>query len=375
MRQPRGKAQHLTMPGHLFRSLDELPATYVELMETAGRENLYYSGTWFRNLIATTTDPGDEVLLFGVEDDDGLAQALFIARRKPGSGILGSRTLETFANFYTMIAGPIVRPGDDRLEDTLRELIGTVRRNFPAGQILSFPSMDPASPVFPALIDALSASGFLVRQTFGFGNWYEPTEAIGYAAYRDSLSSRTRNTIGRRTRKLEREHDVRYLMTDGGDGFDEAFLAYRQIYENSWKIPEAYPDFISGFLKACIAIGALRLGVLFVDGEPAAAQIWTICNGEATIYKLAYDEKFQNLSAGTVLTARMMEDVLEKDRPREIDYGFGDDPYKKEWTRHRRERKNLIAFRRATPAGALAAAGFISRQLASTLRDRLRPTA
>ncbi len=364
------------MQGALYHSLDDLPQAYDGLMDAAGRANLYFGRPWFRNLIETTTDAGDELLLFGVADDDGRARALFIARRKPGNGFFGTRTVETFANFYTMLAGPIVRPDEERLVDTLGALIRTIREECPDGSILSLPSMDPDSPVFAALLTALSSEGFQTATEFGFGNWYEPTGGIGYAAYHDSLSSRTRNTIRRRTQKLEREHDVRYLLTDGSHDFDEALAAYRQIYDNSWKIPEAYPDFIEGFLNACAEIGALRLGILFVDDTPAAAQIWTVHNGEATIYKLAYDENFRNLSPGSVLTAKIMKDVLDRDRPREVDYGFGDDPYKKEWTRHRRERVTLRAFRTAKPAGALAAARFHVRRVAAQMRDRLirRPT-
>ncbi len=152
-------------------------------------------------------------------------------------------------------------------------------------------------------------------------------------------------------------------------------IAYRKIYDNSWKIPESYPDFIAGFLAACIEDGALRLGILYVDDEPAAAQIWTVTNGEATIYKLAYDEKFKNLSVGSVLTAKIMEHVLDVDKARCIDFGYGDDPYKKDWTRQRRERMTLIGFRISGPLGALAAANFLARRFAASLRNRWRNSA
>lgn len=97
-------------------------------------------------------------------------------------------------------------------------------------------------------------------------------------------------------------------------------------------------------INLCATKGWLRLGIAYYKEEPIAAQLWIVNHGRAAIYKLAYDEKFANLSPGTILTAHLMQYVMDKDKVYEIDYLTGDDAYKKDWMSHRRERFGLVAY-------------------------------
>jgi CelD/BcsL family acetyltransferase involved in cellulose biosynthesis len=98
----------------------------------------------------------------------------------------------------------------------------------------------------------------------------------------------------------------------------------------------------------------LRLGVLYVDHRPVAAQVWVVQRGRAILYKLAHDQAFDSCSAGTVLTMRMLERLLDEEHVTELDLGAGDDPYKRLWASRRRERVGLVACDPRTWRGALA---------------------
>ena len=71
---------------------------------------------------------------------------------------------------------------------------------------------------------------------------------------------------------------------------------------------------------------------------------WIVHGGVASIYKICYAEKFAKLSVGSVLTARLLEHVLDVDRVTEVDYLSGDDTYKANWMSDRRERWGIMAF-------------------------------
>jgi len=71
------------------------------------------------------------------------------------------------------------------------------------------------------------------------------------------------------------------------------------------------------------------MGLAKLNGAPVAAQMWTVAHGRAAIYKVAYHEAYKQYAAGTLVTALLMEQVIDVDRVTEIDYLIGDDAYKK----------------------------------------------
>jgi CelD/BcsL family acetyltransferase involved in cellulose biosynthesis len=85
----------------------------------------------------------------------------------------------------------------------------------------------------------------------------------------------------------------------------------------------------------------LRLGIASISGRPVAAQFWTVEGGTAFIHKLAHVEDARDHSPGSLLTAAMMERAIDVDRVSEVDFGTGDDPYKRDWMDSRRPRYRL----------------------------------
>jgi CelD/BcsL family acetyltransferase involved in cellulose biosynthesis len=157
----------------------------------------------------------------------------------------------------------------------------------------------------------------------------------------------------------------------GGDGLESAVRAYEKIYNSSWKTPEPFPKFMPGLLRAFAKEGWLRLGVAYVDEEPAAAQVWFLANGVASIYKIAYDQKFKDLSVGSFLTMHMIRAAIDAEKVQEIDYLTGDDQYKRDWMSQRRERWGILAMNPRTPKGAAAIVRHVAGRFAKRAIQRL----
>lgn len=216
---------------------------------------------------------------------------------------------------------------------------------------------------------AFKAAGWLTRRYICFGNWYLPSEGLSFDAYMAGRPSQTVNTWIRKAKKFKPgDPEARLQMVTDPAEAAAAIQAYNQVYAKSWKQAEPYPAFVAEWAAICACQGWLRLGIAWAGETPIAAQFWFTRQRRAYIFKLAYDEDFAKLSAGTVLSAFMFRHALDVDHVVEIDYLTGDDPYKRAWMTHRRERVGLIACNPRTLRGA----GRALYELAGSARQRLR---
>lgn len=338
-----------------FADFDALRATEATPAAPAPA-TLFRSLDWFEHLAR-----------HGMAD----AAALYLLRIAPASAVPGGAVppaptfhlpllrqgsgLASLSNYYSGIYGPI---NSDGSEDGGAAIWTAACRHLRASQprpaFIRLHPLDAEGTFFRDMRVALSAAGYWVDAYFCFGNWYLPTAGRGFDDYLSARPSALRNTLKRGRHKLDRAGNWQVdLYTAPGPRLDAAIEAYESIYRSSWKPAEAHPRFIRELCQMAARKGWLRLGVLSLDGKAMASQIWLFSAGSAYIFKLSYDPAAAPYSAGTVLTAAMMEHAIERDGAVEVDYLSGDDAYKQDWMSHRRERLGLIAYDPATLRGLL----------------------
>lgn len=318
--------------------------------------DLFQTWGWFENLDRHGLDSTRRRVVAVVDlpgESRAFALPLMVSGASDGA-VLGTQT-QALANYYTSLYGPI---GDEALctTEALRALLRALRREGVPMGVFDLHPLDLDAPFARAARAALEAEGFVVDSYFCFGNWHRPCRGVSFAAFAETLPSRQRNTIKRARKKLDAAGRCKIAVhTSPGPVLEEAIHDFVRIYKSSWKEPEPFPEFVPGLCRMMAASGWLRLGVLRLDDKPAAAQLWLVRDGQALIYKLAYDEVFGHLSPGSVLSAEMFRRALDDDQVYDIDYLTGDDAYKRDWMSHRRERQGLIAYRLTSPSGMFGA--------------------
>lgn len=241
--------------------------------------------------------------------------------------------ISALSNWYTFRFRPLL--SDERL---LTALARDLARSTHRVSLQGIPDEDESASV---LSRAFRKAGWVVLREVCDSNHVLP---VGGRDYEDYLASRPgplRTTLKRKSGKV---------ATTIFDHFDAgAWSAYEEIYAESWKVAEGSPAFLRAFAVAEGKAGRLRLGVARAGGEAVAAQMWTVEGGTAWIHKLAHRESAKALSPGSVLSAALFRHVIDIDKVDLVDFGTGDDPYKRDWMEIVRPRYRLDIYRPLDP--------------------------
>lgn len=222
-------------------------------------------------------------------------------------------------NWYSFAIRPLYRGAADR-DAALTELFRSLRKR--AARLSLYPVRDEDREGIDA---ALRAAGWWTKAVAaGHRHWLDlgDMDHDGWWATRPGA---LRSTVQRKAKKGV--VDIRLSTT-----FDpENWAAYEQIYAASWKPEEGHPALLRAFAEAEGAGGRLRMGIARIEGAPVAAQFWTVEDGTAFIHKLAHVEDSLKASPGTLLSAALFRHVIEIDGVRRVDFGTGNDAYKRDW--------------------------------------------
>ncbi len=326
-----------------FKKWNELPQSSNILFAQAEKESVFFSRQWFKNLV--TTSLGDEqsmLLVCVVEENDKSnlgkekkeeAKVLAILPLISNSSGEWSALQHIYTSLYTLLMA----------EHKQQEIVNCLADGLSQ---LPFDSLK-LGPIaandknINALEQAMESAGLSCVRYAEFFNWFYPLHGQTFTEYMEARSSRVKNTIARKERKLEREQGYEICLYKGDD-VQQGMTDFHKVYKASWKANERFENVMEGFINSFSKLSWIRLAILYIKGQPVAAQIWFVAHNKASIFKLAYDEEWKQYSPGSILTKYLMRTVIDTDKVEEIDFLTGNDHYKQEWMSERRQRWRIV---------------------------------
>lgn len=287
----------------------------------------------------------------GLEAECGLKPMLVVARDGDDVAILplqgATGHLHALGNFYNFWVAPTFSETGQvvpRAIELLAAILRDLRRR--AWRITLSPVREETFDTV-ILTKALAAAGWVFRKeqcginVFDTRGWGTCDTEGSFEAFLASRPGKLRTTLQRKACKVKIEIHQKFTV--------EIWNNYEEVYRHSWKPHEASFGFLRRFAEEEGAAGRLRLGIARHEGNPVAAQLWTVERGVAFIHKLSYREDARSLSPGTTLTAALFRHVIDIDQVAGVDFGTGDDPYKRDWLNGVRHRYSLDAFDPLSP--------------------------
>ncbi len=332
----------------------DLPPGARALLEHAR----FFFGTpaWWRATIAAALPDGAEPCFLSVTLGDRTAAVFPMLRT--GGAWQGLTTLYTY-RYAPQVAAV--------LTEAERLVVFTAfGRWLRARGVTRLDCLDPADPHDAPLQAGLRAAGLVPLPFAHFGIWEEAVAGCDWPAYLARRDGRLRETIRRRLRDVHAMPDARFDVLTSAAEIAAATDAYDRVAAQSWKQAEPFPAFNRVLFREAAADGALFMTMLTLGETPVAVQAWAVWDRRATVLKLVHDEALGKLSPGTVLTALSIRHLLRDGAIDWLDFGRGDDPYKKSWVRDRRQRGGLLVANPWRPAGLAA----VLRHAAGQVRRR-----
>ncbi|MEP2988767.1 MAG: GNAT family N-acetyltransferase [Parasphingorhabdus sp.] len=318
----------ITMNSEYHDNFQSVQAVAGENLDRSVQRSLFDRLDWLKELHALCLSDLSPAIVHS--EENGAQAWMFLM--KQGAGSYGA-----LANWYNFTYRPIFTGDFDEITKLalLANIATKLRTKAHRVEIAPVPNEDEETSLTER---AFEQAGWIVYREKADENHILRVKGRNFDQYWAERPGQLRNTVRRKAKKnlvstrIEREFH------------EEDWEDYLAVYENSWKPSEGNPDFLKKLAQQEAKAGCLRLGLAYIDGKPVAAQFWTVENGEALIHKLAHIEDATKSSPGTLLSVAMFQHVMDIDHVNLIDFGTGNDGYKRDWMEEVRDRYRLTLF-------------------------------
>ncbi|MEM7466639.1 MAG: GNAT family N-acetyltransferase, partial [Pseudomonadota bacterium] len=288
----------------LFGSFAELPADAQNLAVNYRAKNPFVCDIWLQRYEEFILAEHDKAVYLVAHQDD-VTQAmlpLVLTRHEK----LRFKKLHSMANFYTTVFEPLLNETLDQ-SAAADALAFYLLNEFNSVPLCEIEPLREAAFLELLVANYTRLSGREVRRYEKHVNRFEVVADDTYESYLARRPGQLRSTLKRKRKQLERLTDGRVDIYESYEDVAREYPNFRTVYEHSWKGEERFPDFIGAVVADLARVGKSKLGILYIDGQPAAAQIWMRLAQTWGVFKLAYQPQYAQYSVGTLLTAAMIE--------------------------------------------------------------------
>ena len=289
---------------------------------------------------------GNKLFILIVYKEDHLsAIAPFMIKNEKFKGIINAKKIELIGNVHSPMRNFIFSDlNNGTKKANLINIIDYLKSQFKDWDIIELEPIPEEDPTFTIIDFVISKAGLKKRQYNCFGDWY--LDEINYSG-EEYIKKRPKNTrleLKRRKKRLEELGQLEFQIGKDKDKLDHYINLYHEVRGKSWKHPETDILFQRDFRQLAAEKEWLRFGFLFLNSSAIAAQLRIVSNGVAYFMDTVHDPNYNQFGPGSVLRAEFTKYLIDVDKVKEIDNLRGDEPYKKEWTPKRRERRGILIF-------------------------------
>jgi len=334
-----------------FSGCESLPSASRTLFGDA-RTRIFQSREWYEHFQRHGMPAGDRLRMFMAGTDPGERPvALFPAIFSRLYSAHPRARLLHFLGPEGLPYEPMLAPDCEDSRNAVESVVRFVRADRRAYDVLRFSPLGPHSPFLGHLVNALRECHYRIQIYQIQGDRYETTAGRSSAEYLAARPAPLRNMLGTAGRMLFECGRASFVLyrdpADAGSAWRECASILRETDERN---PE-HSEYLPGLVRLAAEAGVLRLGLLTLDGQPAAMQLWIVAANVAQCLRIAQITRFGGLPLDDMLTERITHHLIDADRVVELDFGYIIEEFAAHWAPQTRQRVGIIAFNTHTRRG------------------------
>jgi Acetyltransferase (GNAT) domain len=247
----------------------------------------------------------------------------------------------------TLIHGGLLGEESENCVSSLVESVQESLRNREA-DVAWFYGLDVNSAFYRV---ARKAGGFLTRDYFpGELKRWKLRITLTYEELYRGLSSNTKHNLKRYSKRLRDTFGDQLMIRSFRELRDlEWVLADTEViaaksYHRGLGVGFIYNEETRSTMKLAAKQGWLRAHILYIAGKPCAFWNGVLYGRTFFTSTTAYDPDFRDCRPGTFLLQKMLQELCLEQAADEVDFGFGDAQYKRDWCEQEQLQMSFLLF-------------------------------